>query len=285
MKTKNILLPAIALLAGTLLSAPACAQLSGDYHDDLESIRQDIKIEIPTQNANQKAYLDVPQLYNQMNEDLPIDYEKLFKAASNSIKDNKVSAQDQYELMVFAIQMNHNKVLETLLKAGFKANINVELAQAGTEVSPLAEIAQAFNNTEALKLIETYMPKMIKRITPKEIERLKNIEKRPHGEYMYKIDQKPAATAMKVVPNESLSNTLKEIKTVTSVVNNNTSTSMEARIALAITEAIISGKYPHSTKNPELDGLRNRFQNGELTREQLYTVVLKAVQLGSIKLP
>lgn len=200
MKTKNILLPAIALLAGTLLSAPAYAQLSGDYHDDLESIRQDIKIEVPTQIANQKSYLNVQLLHNQMNEDLPIDYEKLFKAASNSIKDNKVSAQDQYELMVFAIQMNHNKVLETLLKAGFKANIDVELAQAGTEVSPLAEIAQAFNNTEALKLIETYMPKMIKRITPKKIERLKNIEKRPHGEYMYKIDKKPAATAtIKVV--------------------------------------------------------------------------------------
>ena len=182
MKTKNTLLPAIALLAGTLLSTPIYAQLYGDYHDTVEAIRQDINIEQTIQNTVQKSYLNVVQLYNQMNEDLTIDYEKLLEAASNSIKDNKVSAQDQYELMVFAIQTNHNEVLETLLKAGFKANINVELAQAGTEVSPLAEIAQAFNNTEALKLIETYMPKMIKRMTPKKIERLKNIEKRPHGE-------------------------------------------------------------------------------------------------------
>lgn len=99
-----------------------------------------------------------------MNEYLPIDYEKLLKAASNSIKENKVSAQDQYELMVLAIQTNHNKVLETLLKAGFKANIDVELAQDGSEVSPLAEIAQKFQNEEAVGLINAYeqMRKLLK---------------------------------------------------------------------------------------------------------------------------
>ncbi len=188
MKTKNILLPAIAILAGTLLSAPAYAQLYSDYHDTVEAIRQDINIERPTLNTVQKSYIDVVQLFNQMNEDLPIDYEKLLAAAINSIKDNQISNKDQYDLMVFAIQTNHNKVLETLLKAGFKANIDVELNEAGTTVAPLAEITQKFQNEEAAGLIDAYTPKARLKKMPLNKSVLKEIQKIPHGEYLKKTD-------------------------------------------------------------------------------------------------
>ncbi len=127
MKTKNILLPAIALLAGTLLSAPAYAQLSGDYHDDLEGIKQDIKIEVSTQIANQKSYLNVQLLYNQMNEDLPINLDEIEIAARNSLKDNQIPTIYQYDLMVLCIETNHSDVLLALLKAGFNPELGQEL--------------------------------------------------------------------------------------------------------------------------------------------------------------
>ncbi len=189
MKTKNILLPAIALLAGTLLSAPANAQFK-DYHDAIDSIKQDIKIEIPAQ-VIQKSYLNVGLLFNQMNEDLPIDTAKLSEQAKNSITDGKISDTDQYDLMVLAIQTNHNEVLETLLKAGFKADTN-----------SLIEIAQAFKNNEALDLINTYMVegisksayKSLKKITPIKKPDLKKLKKQ-YGETK-RIEKLPAAVLM-----------------------------------------------------------------------------------------
>lgn len=189
MKTKNILFPAIALLAGTLLCTPAFAQISGDYHDELEGISQNIRLERPTV---QKLYLDLGGLYNQMNEDLPIDYDKLFKAASNSIKENKISYEDQYGLMVFAIQTNHNKVLETLFKAGFKANIDEYLEKSDTDVLSLGAVALFFENNEALDLIVAYMPKNYK---PKKIKPLEplRIKQQPQDEYMQRYNYDHAA--------------------------------------------------------------------------------------------
>lgn len=147
MKTKNILLPALALLAGTLLSVPIFAQ-NLDYHD-LEEINKSIAplIEEIKTNIPVKSYLDVAQLLNQMNEDLPIDSSRLSEQAKNSIKDGKISDKDQYNLMAFAIQTNHNEVLKTLLTAGFKADLN-----------SLTEIAQQLKNYEAIDLFNTYKP-------------------------------------------------------------------------------------------------------------------------------
>ena len=185
MKTKNFLLPAMALLVGTLLSTPLYAQ---DYHDEVENIKKDINIERPTITP----YLNVGLLHNQMFEDLSIDYEKLLEAATNSVKDNKISANDQYELMVFAIQTNHNEVLGTLLEAGFKVNIDVELSEAGTKVAPLTEIAQEFQNEHALFLIDIYARKArFKRLPfPKKIEPM------PQGEHMQIMPKRNSGSAL-----------------------------------------------------------------------------------------
>ncbi len=185
MKTKNILLPAIALLTGTLLSAPAFAQLTGDYHEDMENIKQGINIEIPA--TPQKAYLSVGGLNNQMIEDLPINYDKLFEEASNSVKDKKITDKEQYELMALAIETNHNEVLEALLQAGFKANIDEYLEKSDTDVLSLGAIAMACQNDEALDLIVAYMPKNYK---PKKIEPLEPLEikQQPQGEYMQRYN-------------------------------------------------------------------------------------------------
>ena len=190
MKTKNFILPAFALLVGSLLSAPAFAQLDTDYHEQIENTKKSIHIEIPT--TPQKAYLSVGGLYNKMNEDLPINYEKLFEEASNSVKDKKISDKDQYELMVLAIQMNYNEVLETLLKAGFKANIDEYLEKSGTDVLSLGAIALFFENNEALDLIVAYMPKNYK---PKKIKPLEplRIKQQPQGEYMQRYNYDHAA--------------------------------------------------------------------------------------------
>ena len=200
MKTKNILLPAIAI---AMFAAPVMAQhqvkelksysaassglikplntsydILQDYHDEIENIKKSIHSEIPA--TPQKAYLSVGGLNNQMIEDLPINYEKLFEEASNSVKDKKISDKEQYELMVLAIQTNYNEVLETLLKAGFKANIDEYLEKSGTEVLSLGAVALFFENNEALDLIVAYMPKNYK---PKKIEPLE-IKQQPQGEYM-----------------------------------------------------------------------------------------------------
>lgn len=178
MKTKNILLPALAI---AMFATPVIAQNYGnllhqadrnepflyhfptvvqDYHDEIEPIRQALIADIPAPTF-QKPYLDVGSLYNQMFEDLsPINCDKLFLPALNSVKDNKISAKQQYELMKIAIEQNYNDVLGTLLGAGFKANIEVELEKDGIKVIPLAEIAQKSKNKEALNLIELYTPKL-----------------------------------------------------------------------------------------------------------------------------
>ena len=105
MKTKNIFLPAIALLAGTLLITPTLAQ-ELDYHE-LDNIKQEVTNTVTNTVKNsvpQTTYLNAEQLFNQIKEDLPIDYEELLESALNSIIDNQVSDIDQYELMAFAIE-------------------------------------------------------------------------------------------------------------------------------------------------------------------------------------
>lgn len=195
MKTKNILLPAIALLAGTLLSAPAYAQLSGDYHDDLESIRQDIKIEVPTQNANQKAYLDVQLLHNQMNEDLPINLDEIEIAARNSLKDNQIPTIYQYDLMVFCIETNHSDVLLALLKAGFNPELGQEL---GLTSLP----AKAVENNDLKAFAMTYpfdieekeneIAEEVKNINPSLSKRLDEFKEKSQVYLIKRIEQVPS---------------------------------------------------------------------------------------------
>ena len=153
MKTKNIL-PAIALLMGTLLCTPAFAQ-ELDYHEQ-EALKQEvtnnIKNSMPKQ---QKEYLKAGQLFNQMNEDLPIDYDKLLETATNSINNNEISDKNQYDLMAFAIQTKHNDVLATLILAGFDPEIDVKLnqnlSQGKEKFFSLAARAVIGNNQEAFK--------------------------------------------------------------------------------------------------------------------------------------
>lgn len=126
MKTKNTLLPAMALLMGTLLSAPVLAQ-NLDYHEQ-EGLRKEITNTIADSiPQQQKEYLNIEQLFYQMFEDLPIDLDEIEILAKNSLKDNQIPKIYQYDLMVFCIETNHSDVLLALLKAGFNPELGQEL--------------------------------------------------------------------------------------------------------------------------------------------------------------
>ena len=136
---------------------------------------------------------------------MPVNYAKILKDASNSIKDNKISNEEQYELMKLAIQHNNNEILETLLKAGFKANIDEYLEESGTTVTSLAEIAQAFNNTKALELIKTYM--LSKPTKPVLSSSASDTTKKEVNNESYVTDTVPAATkTIKVEDNQDEEN-------------------------------------------------------------------------------
>ncbi len=233
MKTKNFLLSAIALLAGTLLSTPVLAQ---DFHE-LEALKKEIKPIVKT-SMPQKEYLNVEQLFNQMNEDLPINLDEIEISAKNSLKDNQISKIYQYDLMVLCIETNHSDVLLALLKAGFNPELGQELgltslpakAVENNDLKAFAmtypfdieekekEIAEEVKNInpslskrldEFKEESQVYIKRGIKQVQLKidklQLEKIKE-QQQVYGEYMYRIDKKPAATAtIKVVPNEPFS--------------------------------------------------------------------------------
>ena len=119
MKTKNIV---FSVFTFALFAAPLLAQEIGnyDYHEfeHKQKISTSLK-QIHQNTVNKDKYLDVGTLYNYLKEDLPIDLDKLQTKATNSIKDNKITQQEQYTLMLYCVEHNEKDVLETLLKAGF----------------------------------------------------------------------------------------------------------------------------------------------------------------------
>ncbi len=126
MKTKNILLSALAL---AIFAAPAFAQ-NWDYHDlenlDLaqhvsDTIKTPVKASVP-----QKKYLDISYLRDCISQDLSYSPEDLAERAKNSIKDKKIAANEQEELINLCIMYNNADILEILLKAGFSRKGTIE---------------------------------------------------------------------------------------------------------------------------------------------------------------
>ncbi len=159
MKIKNILLSVFAL---ALFAAPLLAQ-EYDYHDSeytgkigtsLKQIHQD--------TVNKEKYLDVGTLFNYLKEDLPINLDKLQTKAANSIKDNKITPQEQYDLMLYCIEHKINNVLAVLLNAGFDPKIhkvlNANLAEGEEKYTPLADKAAELN-AQALFIIDPPLTK------------------------------------------------------------------------------------------------------------------------------
>ena len=223
MKTKNFILPAIALLMGTLLNAPLLAQ-DLDYHDkEAQTIGDSVRAAIAhdvKKLAAQQEYLNISLLRAQINEDIPVNLEELKKITQKSISENKISAFEQYNLMELCITTQHNNILRTLIEAGFNPEIDTELG-----VTSLAAKAVEYNNVEAFSLtfsfnnkektvkvtdeLEKMNPSLINRFfefvkkcettktlkkeMPIEKKEIKKAEKKSkiYGEYKYRIDRKP----------------------------------------------------------------------------------------------
>ena len=188
MKTKNILLSALTV---ALLASPLLAQVQDIHEEEIARNAGQVgsyvaKTVVANQEEKDKEkYLDIGTLYNFLNEDIPVDLEKLLKKATNSINDNKITPKEQYDLMLFCIEHNEYEILETLLKAGFNPKINAD----GTDSTSY----QLFNRAIELgygdiaELILTYISKSHvkateftrydKGIKPKEIKKkMKDIE-------------------------------------------------------------------------------------------------------------
>ena len=155
MKTKNFILPAIALAA--LISTSAFAQ-ELDYHEQEALAKQAELRTTLTQDLNQGAkqkYLDIALLKAQINEDLPVDLKKLKNEAKNSLAAKQISHLSQYDLMVLCIENNRNDILRTLIEAGFDPKIDLKLnlislpAKAVENDNPEAfGLTFTFNNIE-----------------------------------------------------------------------------------------------------------------------------------------
>ena len=166
MKTKNILFYAFALV---LLAAPLLAQEIGnyDYHEfeHKQKIGTSLK-QIHKDTVNKNKYIDVGTLSNYLKEDLPIDLDKLQTKAANSIKNNKITPQEQYDLMLYCIEHNENKVLETLLKAGFDPDIdrvlNKTLKEGQKHFISLSTKAMKVKNETAFNLLWNYSKQLLK---------------------------------------------------------------------------------------------------------------------------
>ena len=166
MKTKNILLSVLAL---ALIATPLLAQ---DYHEDEykkdmgkigASLAQTYKEHM--EKKYKETYLDVGTLLNFIQEDIPVNLEKLLNKATNSINDNKITPQEQYELMIACIEGDENEILETLLKAGFDPEvdktINENLQNGENKVISLLSKADGLKNKKAYDLLwDAYIQKM-----------------------------------------------------------------------------------------------------------------------------
>lgn len=163
MKTKNILL---LLFAFALLSTPLLAQ---DFHENEykqnmgkigASVAQIHKDSV--EELNKEIYLDITALRNQLFENISIDLQKLSTKATNSIKDNKISAKEQYDLLIACVKYDNIEVLKILLEAGFNPSIHEELNKnlnEGEKGNPsLYEIATQEKNNNALNLLLKYKP-------------------------------------------------------------------------------------------------------------------------------
>ena len=124
MKTKNFILPAIALAA--LISTSAFAQEKLDFHDQ-EYIQINDTIKSSLAKANQKEYLSLSLVRAQIIEGLPLNLKHLKKVTKNSLSDKKISVLEQYSLMQLCIDTNSNDILRTLIEAGFNTNADLDL--------------------------------------------------------------------------------------------------------------------------------------------------------------
>ena len=152
MKTKNFILPAIAL---AIFAAPVLAQ---DYHDqEFQTMQDSVRTSLSQdlrQLASKQEYLNIALLRAQINEDLPVDLKHLKEITKNTIKENKISALEQYSLMDFCIKTNNNDILRTLIEAGFNPEVDIEASNLGFPLLPT--VAVECDNEKALELTLDY---------------------------------------------------------------------------------------------------------------------------------
>ena len=245
MKTKNFLLPALAL---AMFAAPVIAQ---DYHEYEKDIRSTVT-QATVENTRQHKYLDLGFLRAAITEDLSINVDEIRTAATNSIADNKIEPIYQYDIMVVSIENNRNDILRALLEAGFDKELGEKLG-----LNSLPAKAVEYNNVEAFALTFSFynagktaqvleelekldpaltnrffdfvkkcesatgLKKTIKKLdkaTLKKFEKIEKIEKieKPHGEMLMKINKLPAAAILLSKPTKPVlvplaSDTKKEV--------------------------------------------------------------------------
>ena len=162
MKNKKIILTAVTFVLGTLVSLPLMAQELGsfnpkDYHEQEEYFLRITDSVGKAMRNNDKQYLNVSHLNAVINEDLSIDYKKLGKSAANSIKDNKISPKEQYDLMSSCIDGGHNEILKVLLSSGFnpkvEESLNENLQEGQKEYLSLVAKSVIANNYNAFALL------------------------------------------------------------------------------------------------------------------------------------
>lgn len=235
MKTKNILLPAIAL---AIFATPTIAQIYGTpttvkganssllyqfpsvsqasdstnlYNDqEAQTIRENVHSFIKkdiNQLSSKQEYLNIALLRSQLNENLEIDLEHLKTITENSLAENKISLLEQYSVMQLCIMTNHNDVLATLIEAGFNPTLDRQLG-----ITSLAAKAVQYNNVEAFGLTFSFYNK------ERTLQVLEDLDKIDHSlvnrffEFVNKC--KPMETSQKAA-NVKISKTPKEQESVT----------------------------------------------------------------------
>ncbi len=170
MKTKKILPSLLAFIfMGTFVGTISAQELAylNDYHEqEYEQISNSIKESYrDTLETKQKKYLDINYVLTIINEDLPVNHEKLMKSAFYSIKDNKISYEEQYNLMSLCIEGHNDDVLMALIMGGFDplvdSILNENLKQGQPKFTSLIAKSVIADNYEAFSMMFNHDPKII----------------------------------------------------------------------------------------------------------------------------
>lgn len=170
MKTKKILPSLLAFIFMTALAGTVRAQELAyltDYHEqEYEQINNSIKeLHRDALKTEQQKYLDINQVLTIINEDLPVNYKKLMKSAFYSIKDNKISYEEQYNLMSLCIERHNDDVLMALIMGGFDPLIdsilNENLQQGQPKFISLIAKSVIANDYDAFSMMFNHDQKII----------------------------------------------------------------------------------------------------------------------------
>lgn len=175
MKNKKIFSLTIALTIGALLASPAFAQNKNstkinqqltdiDFHEaEYNKINKELALYQIEENATKEAeYLNIQLLKSSIIEDLlnltQKQLEDITTLAANSIKADKISPQEQYNLLTLCIVDNELEILEALLKAGFSTTISDSINKDKEQFITLFTQSLISKNQPAFDLLYKYTP-------------------------------------------------------------------------------------------------------------------------------